>query len=88
MGARFEALIEGVLMAPLDSRYTQVGFNLISVQVCMTKTAGGGQRMPKLMLFIGSPYPHPSRVTEVPMTGDRKMSAPGLWNPKSFVWYT
>ena len=34
MGARFEALIEGVLMAPSDSRYTQVGFNLISVQVC------------------------------------------------------
>ena len=36
MGARFEALIEGVLMAPLDFRYTQVGFNLISVQVCYT----------------------------------------------------
>ena len=34
MGAHFEALIEGILMAPLDSRYTQVGFNLISVQVC------------------------------------------------------
>ena len=31
--AHFDALIEGVLMAPLDSRYTQVGFNLISVQV-------------------------------------------------------
>ena len=38
MGARFEALIEGVLMAPLDSRYTQVGFNLISVQVCVVRT--------------------------------------------------
>ena len=35
MGAHFEALIEGVLMAPMDSRYTQVGLNLISVQVCM-----------------------------------------------------
>ena len=34
MGACFGALIEGVLMAPLDSRYTQVGFNSISVQVC------------------------------------------------------
>ena len=34
MGARFEALIEGVLMTPLDFKYTQVGFNLISVQVC------------------------------------------------------
>ena len=31
--AHFEACIEGVLIAPLDSRYTQVGFNLISVQV-------------------------------------------------------
>ena len=35
MGAHFEALTEGVLMAPLDPRYTQVGFNLISVQVCL-----------------------------------------------------
>ena len=34
MGAHFEALNEPVLMAPSDSRYTQVGFNLISVQVC------------------------------------------------------
>ena len=34
MGARFKALTEGVLMAPLDSRYTQVGFNIVSVQVC------------------------------------------------------
>ena len=39
-GARFEALIEGVLMAPLDSGYTQVGFNLISVQVCEHKCNG------------------------------------------------
>ena len=29
-----EALHEGVLLVPLDPRYTQVGFNLISVQVC------------------------------------------------------
>ena len=34
MGADFEALIEGVLLVPLDSRYTQVGYNLFSVQVC------------------------------------------------------
>ena len=34
MGARFEALDEGVLMAPLDPRYTHVAFNSISVQVC------------------------------------------------------
>ena len=35
MGAHFEALIEDILVAPLDSRDTQVGFNLISVQVCL-----------------------------------------------------
>ena len=34
MGAHFEALDEGVLLVPLDPRYTQVGFNLVSVQVC------------------------------------------------------
>ena len=38
-GAHFEVLIESVLMAPLDSRYIEVGFNfilwdLVSVQVC------------------------------------------------------
>ena len=33
MGAHFEALDEGVRVAPLDSRYTQVGINLNSVQV-------------------------------------------------------
>ena len=30
-GAYFKALKEGVLLAPMDSRYTQVGFNSISV---------------------------------------------------------
>ena len=39
MGAHFEALDEGVLLVPLDPRYTQVGFNLISVQVLSTTTA-------------------------------------------------
>ena len=34
MGARFEALDKGVLMASLDPRYTQVAFNSIPVQVC------------------------------------------------------
>ena len=34
-GAHFEALIGGVQMVALDSRYTQVDFNLISVQVCL-----------------------------------------------------
>ena len=37
MGAHFEALDEGVLLEPLDSRYTQVGFSLVSVQVCKQK---------------------------------------------------
>ena len=35
VGAHFEALNEPVLMAPSDSRYTQIAFNLISVQVCI-----------------------------------------------------
>ena len=30
-GARFEALFAGVLMAPLDPRYTKVWFNLMRV---------------------------------------------------------
>ena len=34
VGACYEALVEGVPIAPLDSRYTQVGLNLVSVQVC------------------------------------------------------
>ena len=34
MGAHFEGLDEGVLPVPLDPRYTQVGFKLVSVQVC------------------------------------------------------
>ena len=33
VGAHFEALDGGGLMASLNSRYTQVGFNIISVQV-------------------------------------------------------
>ena len=33
VGAHFEVLMKGILMAPLNSRYTQVGYNLISVQV-------------------------------------------------------
>ena len=36
VGTQFEALYEGVLVAPLDSRCTQVGFNLPFVQVCET----------------------------------------------------
>ena len=33
VGSCLEALIEGILMAPLDPRCTQVGFNLFSAQV-------------------------------------------------------
>ena len=33
MVAHFDALDEGVLLVPFDSRYTQVGFNLVSIQV-------------------------------------------------------
>ena len=33
VGAHFEALDEGALLLPLDPRYTQLGFNLIFVQV-------------------------------------------------------
>ena len=40
MGARFEALDEGFLMVPLDPRFTQVGFNSIPAQVCLTNVAG------------------------------------------------
>ena len=34
MGENFEVLDEGVLVVPLDPRYTQIGFILICVQVC------------------------------------------------------
>ena len=33
MGSCFEALVKGILIAPLDSRYTQVGLIQISIQV-------------------------------------------------------
>ena len=39
MGAHIEALDEGVLLVLLDPRYTQVGFNLMSVQVCTASNA-------------------------------------------------
>ena len=37
VGAHFEALNEPVLMAPSDSRYTQVGYKLISVLKCASR---------------------------------------------------
>ena len=36
VGARFKAFREGVLLVLLNPRYTQVGFNLISVQVSVS----------------------------------------------------
>ena len=45
VGAHFEALDESVLVTPLDSRYTQVGSHLISVQVCVTIYIGFGNRI-------------------------------------------
>ena len=47
MRAHFEAFDEGVLVAPLDPRYTQVGFNLVSVQVCSSK----GERKQEGMIW-------------------------------------
>ena len=44
MGAHFEALDEGVLLVPLDPRYTQVGFNLVSVQVWLYLLTSGAKR--------------------------------------------
>ena len=34
VGSHFKALDEGDLVATLDSRYTQVGLNFASAQVC------------------------------------------------------
>ena len=34
VGAHFKALNEPLIMAPSNSRYTQVGFKLLFVQVC------------------------------------------------------
>ena len=31
VGAHFEPLDEGVFVAPLDPRYTEIGFDLVSV---------------------------------------------------------
>ena len=50
MGAHFEALDEGVLLVLLDPRYTQVGFNLLSVQVWL----GRATFQPFLIVFFSS----------------------------------
>ena len=46
MGTRFEALDEGDLLVPLDPRYTQVGLNLSSVQVCVFRS------VPVISVFV------------------------------------
>ena len=52
MGAHFEALDEGVLLVPLDPRYTQVGFNLISVQVCIGDDLDSSRHRQYLVLVL------------------------------------
>ena len=47
VGTHFQALIEGVLMAPLNCRYIQVGFNLISVQVCKSHKGLTSKMLPE-----------------------------------------
>ena len=51
VGAHFEALKEGVLMAPLDSRYIQVGFNVFSVQVCWERKNFGSSKIVHFVYF-------------------------------------
>ena len=51
VGAHFKALDEPVLKAPSDPRYTQVAFNLISVQVCAAFC-------PKMQCCETELYPH------------------------------
>ena len=65
MGARFEALDEGVLMAPLDPRYTQVGFNSIFVQVCVGL-------VPKIIPTKFHPNPSTFGTTLVAKTDERR----------------
>ena len=56
MGAHFEALDEGVLLVPLDPRYTQVGFNLVSVQVWPVLGTRNSTRNPgNGILILGNP---------------------------------
>ena len=58
MGAHFEALDEGVLLVPFDSRFTQVGFNVISVEVCLTNIMATNCMglFPELNALFQSPY--------------------------------
>ena len=53
VAAHFKGLAEGVLVAPLDSRYTQVGFNLISVQVCNSSICVLEVKMHKFLFECG-----------------------------------
>ena len=57
VGAHHAALMEGVLVAPLDFRCTQVGFNLLSVQVCFGGSAAKFVQTSSSsdsLLFVGS----------------------------------
>ena len=45
--AHFKDLDEGVLVAPVESRYTQVGFNIVSVQVCIATSGSASSSTAK-----------------------------------------
>ena len=71
VGAHFEALNERVLMASSDARYTQVLFNLFSVQAC-TRTSGlvpehgsGGMYLQQSSRVGGSRSVGPGSVLDV-----------------------
>ena len=55
MGAHFAALDEGVRVVPLDPRYTHVGFNLVSVQVCVNFLFADNPANNDNMSPLGSP---------------------------------
>ena len=55
MGAHFDALDEGVSMVPLNPRCTHVGFNLVSVQVCVNFLFADNPANNDNMSPLGSP---------------------------------
>ena len=83
MGAHFEAFTDGILVTPLEPRYTQIGFNLISDQVC------GGCRKIKPGLCEGhaNDYAYGSVYAQAGMSlaydgslGKLVFGSPGAWD--------
>ena len=64
MGAHFEALDEGVLLVPLDPRYTQVGFNLVSVHVCAS-FGTHNQQLPINQVLLSVDAHHPKSAVTI-----------------------